>query len=192
MANEPTAVDGVAGLVGYNWGIESGFDLNTDTDKRYYTPEEDANYPWPNGIFVEAPYPGNQNGIRLGTDLTADHLLLMDVTTAGLREQIMDIPDRQRVIRAGDPAMLLNINHEGRRLWLRLYPTGSETGAITVATAINTPLSINAVGRICIQGVGQQLRAHLKRNHIGAAYPTPHVGMIMVELVEKPTPHNLT
>lgn len=192
MPNEPTATDGIAGLVGYNWGIESGFDLNTDTDKRYYTPEEDANYPWANGLFVEAPYPGNQNGIRLGTDVTADHLLLMDVTTAGLIEQVLSMPDRQRVITAGDPAMLLNINREGGRLWLKLFPTGSDTGAITAATPINTPLSINAVGQICIQGAGQQLRAHLKRNHIGAAYPTPHIGMIMVELVEKPTPHNLT
>jgi len=192
MPNEPTATDGVAGLVGPNWGIESGFDLQEDTDKHYYTPETDDNYPWPNGIFVEAPYPTAPNGIRLGTDVTADHLLLYDVTLAGPIEQIENLPDRQRVIVAGQAATLLNINHEGRRLWLKLFPTGSDTGAISASTAINTELSINAIGRICIRQGGQNLRAHLKINNIGATYPTAHAGMIMVEMVEKPVPHNLT
>lgn len=192
MPNVPTATDGVAGLVSPNWGIESGLDLQTDTDKHYFTPEEDANYPWVNGIFVEAPYPGNLNGIRLGNGVTADHLLLVDVTTAGLIEQVMNLPSRQRVTQAGQPATLLNINREGARLWLKVFPTGSDTGAITAATPINARLSIDNLGRICLQGPGQSLRAHLKMNHIGAAYPTPHAGMIMVEMVEKPAPHNLT
>lgn len=191
MPNEPTAVDGVAGLVGPNWGIESGFD-EKDTDKRYYTPETDNNYPWPNGIFVEAPYPGAPIGIRLGTDVTSDHLLLYDVSLAGPIEQIENLPDRQRVIVAGQAATLLNINHEGRRLWLRLFPTGSDTGNIQAGTAINTQLSITALGRICVRNGAQILRAHLKMNNIGAAYPTAHAGMIMVEMVEKPVPHNLT
>lgn len=192
MPNVPTATDGVAGLVGPNWGIESGFDLNTDTDKYYDTPETDVNYPWVNGIFVEAPYPTRPKGIRLGTDVTADHLLLYDVTVAGQSEQIMNLPDRQRVITAGEAATLLNINREGGRLWLRLFPTGSDTGAITSSTPINTELSINVLGRICVRLGGQNLRAHLKRNNIGATYPTAHAGMIMVEMVEKPAPHNLT
>lgn len=193
MANVPIATDGVASLVGPNWGIEMGFDLNTDTDKHYYTPEEDANYPWLNGIFVEAPYPPNfPAGIRLGNDVTADHLLLYDVTTAGAIEQIMNLPDRQRVAMAGDPVTLLNINREGGRLWLRLFPTGSDSGAITAAAPINTQLSINNVGRICILQPGQALRAHLKINNIGTAYGVAHAGMIMVEMVNKPTPHNLT
>ena len=193
MPNAPTASDGVADLVIPNWGIECSYTLEDDVVKTYNTPDTDDEYPWANGIFVEAPWPPNSPyGMRLGTDVTADHLLCDSVSTAGLIEQILNLPDRQRVVTAGDPCRLLYVNGQRGRLWLRLMATGSDTGAISSSTPINTPLSINSVGRICIRQAGQSIRAYLKRNHIGAAYGTSKRGMIMVEMAPKPEPHNLT
>lgn len=182
--NTPDISHGSVGASEMNWKIDEGFDYHKDSTRLYKSPEtvdEDI----PNGTFVEAPDPTNDPYFRVGGE-DANHMLLYDVSTVQHFGANMAqlVGDRFRTAGPDQFVWLLNINHAGgKRMWLKLYATGSATGALDSSTPINTALGIGSDGLIQLVQVGAATRAYLKRNNIATD------GWILIEFVEPPQPY---
>lgn len=184
--NPPDVSEGIAGPVELNWKIDEGQNFHIDSTRFYKVPE-DIEEAIPNGTFVEAPDPTADPYFRVGGN-DCNHILVYDVlATAGLgTAAAMLLNERVRYGSPGEFVTVLNINGSSKRMWFKLFATGSDTGALSASTPLNTALGINSSGVLQIAQAGQATRAYLKRNNIATD------GWILVEMIDPPEAYPLS